>query len=209
MWTQIRPVKIRVWFPPGDPVATSVARLCILREDLWLELYGAAASSIPKLDDNTEGYRRLYFWRNHLRTIEEARRALNRLNANTAFRNALSAEPRVWAAFQSATKRLNKASDSFLRTFRNYVGGHVDEPALQAALDNMDHRSQGYMQSGDILEKRHYRFADLLLLGALEQSAGHPTDLNRLVQESLEVVSEVMGILDDVISCYFAERRIM
>jgi hypothetical protein len=51
---------IRHWFPPGDPVATAVAMLCILREDLLLELLGIVSDGLPKLDDNSTGYRRTY-----------------------------------------------------------------------------------------------------------------------------------------------------
>ena len=37
---QMRPVRLRKWFPPNDPVATAEAMLCILREDFLIEMYG-------------------------------------------------------------------------------------------------------------------------------------------------------------------------
>jgi hypothetical protein len=77
---QLRPIKLRKWFPPQDTVATMVAMLCILREDLLLELYGITNEHIPRLDDNDSGYRRTYFWRNSLRTLTEIKKVLTRLN---------------------------------------------------------------------------------------------------------------------------------
>ena len=73
--SHVRPVRVARWFPSDDPVAGVIAQLCILREDLCLELYAMAANEIPRLDDNTASYRRLYFWRNHLRTLEETKNA--------------------------------------------------------------------------------------------------------------------------------------
>jgi len=100
---------IRHWFPPGDPVATAVAMLCILREDLLLELLGIVSDGLPKLDDNSTGYRRTYFWRNSLRTLEEIRNVLNKLNAESSFRDALSEEtPEV----QEALRQAMSADDS-------------------------------------------------------------------------------------------------
>jgi hypothetical protein len=34
--------KLRKWFPPDDALAVKIARLCILREDLMLEMQGFA-----------------------------------------------------------------------------------------------------------------------------------------------------------------------
>src|SRR5262249_35547274 len=90
---QIKSIRIGRWFPGSDRAATAVAMLCILREDLFLELQGIVSDGLPNLDDNSEGYRRTYFWRNSLRTLEEIRNVLNKLNAESSFRDALSEEP--------------------------------------------------------------------------------------------------------------------
>ena len=41
--SRIRYISPRKWFPAHDPIAATVARLCILREDLYIELLGLAA----------------------------------------------------------------------------------------------------------------------------------------------------------------------
>src|SRR5713101_6196986 len=123
--------------------------LCILREDLLLELLGIVSDGLPKLDDNSTGYRRTYFWRNSLRTLEEIRNVLNKLNAESDFRGVLSEEsPEVQEAFRQAMKTLNKASDAFLRELRNKIGGHLDMPLIQQTLDDMHPRREGLFQAG-------------------------------------------------------------
>src|SRR5215467_9953873 len=113
---QIRPLRLRKWFPPEDPVATAIAMLCVFREDALLELYGITNEAIDRLDDNDSAYRRTYFFRNWLRTLEEAKDVLNRLNSQLTFRTSLSQEdPAVQTAFQELKKELNKTSKEFLR----------------------------------------------------------------------------------------------
>jgi len=97
---RIKAIKLRSWFPPGDPVAGAVARLCILREDLSLELYGIVGARFENIDNNSAEFRRMYFWRNSLRTLEEIKHSLNKINAQPSFRKALALEPpEVRAAF--------------------------------------------------------------------------------------------------------------
>jgi len=72
--TWVSPQKL---FPGHNRVATGIARLCILREDIYLEFAGLEAmelsSSNPlfSVDDNGAAYRRLYFFRASLRTLTE------------------------------------------------------------------------------------------------------------------------------------------
>jgi len=46
----VRIVVLRKWFPPDDPLAAKIARLCILREDLLIEMHGVYTESITELD---------------------------------------------------------------------------------------------------------------------------------------------------------------
>ena len=75
----------RKWFPADNPIACAVARLSILREDLYLEYLAMAADEIkitlaysegvepfltpPSLDDNGPEYRRIYFLRASFHTL--------------------------------------------------------------------------------------------------------------------------------------------
>src|SRR5258708_35192649 len=84
--TYIRVVRLGKWFPPGDPLAASVARLSILREDFMLELRGIYANSIAALDTHSDAWRRMYFFRSSVRTLWEIPGALTTIRANAEFK---------------------------------------------------------------------------------------------------------------------------
>ena len=208
---QIRPIRLRKWFPPEDPVATAVAMLCILREDYLLELYGITSDHIDRLDDDDSGFRRSYFWRNSLRTLEEIKTVLNRLNRDGTFRDAMSREPGdVKVAFEELKKELNKASDDFLRNLWNTVGGHLDEEMIQATLEHMDHESEGLIEIGEALGKTHYKFATNLIWAALLREypqATHSEKVDELLGRSASL-SRTVKAIDDVVICYLRNRKL-
>ena len=132
---RIVPTKLRRLFPPDDPIARAIAALCILREDLLLELFGVIEERLGKLDENDRGHRRTYFWRNTLRTLEEIRDLLNAVNSNAAFRETFATlSPEAHEKFELIKKELNKASQAFLAVFRNQIGGHLDTDFIQKGL---------------------------------------------------------------------------
>ena len=57
----IRHVSFWKWFPSDDPVAVSVARLCILRKDLYLETTALIEETIAPIDKNGVPWRTMYF----------------------------------------------------------------------------------------------------------------------------------------------------
>jgi len=183
--------------------------LCILREDLLLELQGIVSDGLQKLDDNSTGYRRTYFWRNFLRTLEEIRNVLNKLNANSSFRRALSGEPHeVQEALRQVMRTLNKASHAFLRGLRNKIGGHLDRPLIQQTLDDMHARREGLFQVGEIREKIRYQFAGEILWAAV--LGGVPPEqeevkIDEILKRSADLMPVVVAI-DDVVACYGRSR---
>src|SRR6267143_7232247 len=118
MKTRTWNIKLRAWFPPHDPVATAIAALCILREDYVLDLqglskwdgkieeYGRPLGGFPELDENSPGWRRLYFFRNSLRALREIRKVLDRLELQRALAN----EPQsLRDAFSTLRHEMNTA----------------------------------------------------------------------------------------------------
>jgi hypothetical protein len=206
-----RPIRLARWFPPDDPVAAAVARLCILREDFLLELYGIIEDSIPRLDDNEAGCRRVYFWRNSLRTLEEIRATLNRLSKQPDFTRALNlAPPSVQSAFQSLRRELNKTSHELLRQLRNTIAAHLDGQAIQDALNELDPSQESFVQIGDILGKTHYKFAADLLMAILLQGVA-ATKQQQVLEDKLSRTSKlipVVGLIDAVVEFYLRDRRL-
>jgi len=62
-----------------------MAQLCVLREDLYLELEGLSEDEIDSLDHNGDNYRSTYFFRNSTRTLFEIRKAVQSLKGQAVF----------------------------------------------------------------------------------------------------------------------------
>jgi hypothetical protein len=183
--------------------------LCVLREDFLLELYGITNDRLERLDDNDSGFRRTYFWRNTLRTLEEIKNVLNRLNTDPGFRAAMLREPPViQQSFKQLKRELNKASRRFLLNLRNTMGGHLDEPTIQAALDSMDPLQEGLIQVGPAVGSIHYNFSQDILWAALLVDVPE-RDYDKKVNELLAGSSRLNRTLlamDYVVNCYFRDR---
>ena len=87
--TYIRVVRLGKWLPAGDPLAASMARLIILREDFMLELRGIYATSISALDTHSDAWRRMYFFRSSVRTLWEIQGTLTMIRTNPEFKRIL------------------------------------------------------------------------------------------------------------------------
>jgi hypothetical protein len=190
-------------------MATTVVRLCVLREDLLLELYGIANERIDRLDDNEAFYRRTYFWRNSFRTLEEVRKVLERLNVQGEFCDALSKEPEsVQKAFHKLGEDLKQASRDFLKDLRNAVGGHLDENRVQLALDTMDPAHEGFLVIGERLGTTHYRFASDILWSVLLQDVPEEQrdeKAKELIRRTGSL-SQAVSAIDDAVGIYVQKR---
>ncbi len=152
-------VKLRKWFPPHDPLAAKIARLCILREDLMLEMQGIQADAIAELDGLSAASRRMYFVRNLIRTHMELSSGLRRLLSDSEFSSLLEKQSvGVRAKFKAALAKLDEAHP-LLKEIRNDIGGHVQELAVQAALERMSWDSVGLLDLGPNALLTHYEFS--------------------------------------------------
>jgi hypothetical protein len=121
----IRQIMLRRWFPPNDELAACVARMTILREDFAIEMMGLYEEQITPLDGNAEGYRKVYFWRNMLRTLSEIKSVVFKLNSLPEFRSALETQVQERKQqFQNLYRQFERTND-LLKSLRNDIGGHV------------------------------------------------------------------------------------
>lgn len=160
--SQLRHITLSKWFPGNDLIAAVVARLCILREDYLLELQGLikkdnnpfdASSPVSKpdsLDGNSSSWRRLYFFRNSLRTLEEVRSAIEGLFADSEQKNALASETlELRQAFEVLRDEI-KGLPPEIKDLRDRIGGHVLRKGVRDALRGIDLGRNALFEVGEI-----------------------------------------------------------
>jgi len=220
--TRTSHIRLRDWFPPNDPIATTIAILCILREDYFLDMKGLIQGGIfvwprsqqemgfPELDENSSGWRRLYFFRNSLRTLREIRKTLDKLYCDPVCRKALENERQnLQIAFAKLRIEMDTAPN-LIKNLRDKIGGHVLYPAVKRALDEMSYDLMGFYQDGEIRGKKHYKFTGELILKIML----HVVEDEKQVQELDQILKTTAQLLpawstiDDVIDAYIQCRRL-
>src|SRR5437867_2991248 len=94
--------KLREVFWEGDrELAIRVARVCVLFEDLRLEYIGSRATEDLPLDALSKQYRKFYFLRRSLVSLDEFCGALNRLNDASDFWGVMRTAGRVRCSFRA------------------------------------------------------------------------------------------------------------
>lgn len=190
-----------------------MARLCVLRQDLLLENQAIREVSFPSLDLNGEAWRRLYFWRNSFRTLENIRSAIHTLMLQKTFKLALAKEPRdVEEGFLKLAKALDKISVEFLKDLRNDLGGHVAEKAVSEALHRMDFDQMGLVQMSDgKIGQQQYKFVtELVYQMMLSKSVGkNPTiELKNRSRKAAKMMWAVQ-VIDELFNTYVKARRLL
>ena len=142
----------------GEIIDAQIARLCVLYEDLRIEMMGMV-KVIPELDildsaiDHQDrpamvgAYRYFYFMRRSIATISEFADALRHLNENPSFGLVSSTfdeySKETWA---SAIAFFDKKTGLLIRSIRNDIGGHFGQPAAIESLKRLGKNTVGKME---------------------------------------------------------------
>jgi hypothetical protein len=209
--TYIRVVRLAKWFPAGDPLAASIARLSILREDLMLELRGIHANSIAALDTHSDHWRRMYFFRNSVRTLWEIQGALTAIRSNKEFKRILQKRS---GAEQNQLKQISSklnAAASLTREIRNALGGHVLLEAVTNALDNMPSDKWGVLEVGSVIGTTHFKMAGELIIEM--QIAGVPENQRvAKIEENIRTMASLLPVvksLELILEMYTTDRGLI
>jgi len=130
----------------SEGLSARMARLCVLYEDLRIELTAVAQKSIPLLEATDKRYRQNYFLRRSIATLVEFAEGLRLLNKTPGFatiRNAFPTE--VTERWNMGVSFFAKNEKFFLR-IRNDIGGHFGEEAARFAVSNLDPEAVGKME---------------------------------------------------------------
>lgn len=167
----------------------NLARLCVLYEDLRVEILGIAELSIPALDIlDSEGanryrperigrYRLYYFVRRSIGTLREFAEALRLIKDDPDFQlEATQTDVDVKGTLTSAIAFFDTNED-LLKAIRNNIGGHFGQTAALNALDHLN--SEAY-SSVELVDGRDLR---LNFAGEIAASALLPHLTNNDVRE--------------------------
>jgi hypothetical protein len=208
MKTYIRQMKLRRWFPPHDRYAATIARLCILREDFGLEMWGLYAARIKKLDSHSSDWRRLYFWRNLVRTLEEIRPTLESLCTIKEFKMVLAKQPPRWKKkFETMVKGL-AAEKVMVKGMRDSLGAHVLQSNVEKALNSMSFDKMGYIEAGRTLKDTHYKFAGELV-GEILLAEVPEEERERVARKHFQTIAGFLPVfeLTDILLTMYADAR--
>jgi len=209
--THIRAVKLRRWFPSDDPLAVCVARLCILREDCFLEMRGFEATEISPLDANSDKWRRLYFFRSMIRTLFEIRSTLETLQRLKDFKTMLRRQTKSkQAEFGRLVRQFNTAH-GLIKQIRNALGAHVRHENVERALNEMSYEREGMLEAGKKLGDTHYKFAAELIVAIL--LVGVPDNQqDAKIERDFRTIAGLFPafpLIDDIIAMYAENKALI
>jgi len=152
--------------------------LCVLYEDLRVEMWGIAERSIPALDvldldkdnkytpERIGRYRRYYFVRRSIGTIREFAEALRLINDDADLQPTASGiDEEVKTTLDSAITFF-ETNGSLLKAIRNDIGGHFGHEAALNALDLLNPDAYSTIELVDGRELR-LQFAGEIAASAL------------------------------------------
>lgn len=223
MRTRTYPVSLTHWFPSDDPIAIAIAKLCVLREDYFLELQGivtpgagpleggTTGRGIPELDENSASFRRQYFFRNSMRTLDELRNLVERMHTHPPDKKALAKEPRILVdGFKKLREQLGPTS-KLIKNLRDSVGGHVLHSGLENILRGLDPDMNGFFQEGEIRGKTRYKFTNELVLSMIldkVESQNKEEKIEMLLSSTAQLVF-IIEVIDQLIRAYIVDRKLL
>ncbi len=160
-----------------------------------LEMRGMHADSINSLDQHSEAWRRLYFFRSAVRTLWEIKGANTKIRMDPEFKNMLASQPlSEQTMLREITKKLDESAP-ILRKIRDRLGGHVLEGGLRDALDNMSRERLALFEVGAKIGTTHFKMAGELVAEVL--GAGAPQDdCAAMIEHDMLAIAELLPIID-------------
>jgi len=142
---------LRQVFSAGEnrQLNAKLARLCLLYEDLRVEMLGIAEPSIPALDvlnaeehnkdapEQIGKYRRYYFVRRSIGTVREFAEALRLIKDDPALQFGAAELDQDAKATLSSAITFFETNEALLTAIRNDLGGHFGQKAALNAIDRL------------------------------------------------------------------------
>jgi hypothetical protein len=210
--SRTRIIRLTKWFPPNDPLAAKMARLCILREDFLLEMNGVFTERIDELDGHSQEWRRLYFIRNLIRTLREIEAGIQRLFTDAEFKALLAKQPdEVQREFAEHAARMADGIGT-VKEIRDDICGHVQETAVQEALGELAGTDIfGLLETGPTMRRTFFKFADELVVQILVRGAPD-AHKHAVFTEKIETIGGLLysfGLIESALQIYIEDRGLL
>jgi hypothetical protein len=188
-----------------------MARLCILREDLFIELRGMVDDPLPGLDECSISWRQIYFYRNLVRTVQEIRKALHEIECEKAFKAELGDKlPQVHEALDTIGKMFSD-SHAEMKKIRNEFGGHINSTAIAEGLHRIAADTKGLFQAGLAPVDIHYKFAIEFVGAAMLRQvplASAEAEWDRIFSVVVNLAFEALRGIDTLFDSYVHIRKL-
>jgi YesN/AraC family two-component response regulator len=212
MKTKIVTVKLSEWFPSNDELATKMARLCILREELMFEFQCAIESrDVPIKDDYGQAWRQFYYFRKMFGTLQEIRSAIESLAKDANFKSFLNAQPLKWQKQFTQLKSKLESESEEIKTIRTEFGVHIKENIVREALLNMSHERWGFLHISQRPAKTHYKFSSELIMAIMLRNTPDNKQLRRaqqIVDVLTSTIEKLFPIIDTIFFGYTIDRKL-
>jgi hypothetical protein len=163
--------ELRRVFRAGSPrlMHVQIARLCVLYEDLRIELFALREESLPILDVTDARYRVNYFLRRAIATLVEFAEAVRLLSELDDFKRFCGSVDGSLSAYWTNGSAYFKSNERFLENIRNDIGGHFGSKAAIYALENLSADAVGHMEFRGTGKEQtmHLHFAGELVATAM------------------------------------------
>ena len=148
---------------------------------------------IEQLDENFSYWRKLYFLRRSIQTLEEIRGAIETLRRQKEFKELLSKQTKSeQEAFEQLSSRFSQLH-SLINQLRNRVGGHVLDGSVMEALEGLKPGVEGFVEIGSIVETTHFRFTRELLEVMVEGTS--QAQQKEIPKDNIRKISELTWVL--------------
>jgi hypothetical protein len=129
-------------------LAALLIRLCVLFEDLRLELLGSSADveQLQHLDDTSARARKMYFLRKAIGTLAEFAESFRLLDGYDGFKKIRTLFSESDHERWSGCVHFFNAHEEFIELVRNDVGGHFGVKAAEYVVRNLDDAGKGYLE---------------------------------------------------------------
>ena len=174
-----------------------------------LETRGVVDIPIEQLDKHSPKWRKIYFLRRLIQSLEGIRGAIETLRCLPEFKELLCKQTQAeQLEFKKLSKEMNTVRD-LIKDLRNKLGGHVLHGSVEKALQGMQPGREGLIEVGHRVENTHYKFASELILEVMLEGISE----NQRMAEFESVLGKignlipVLALIDKIFRWYVVDRQ--